>query len=116
MPPIIAFFIGLLGVRLIEFGIVVTAKRNVKSYFDGEIAGRWITLAGSSLLVVVAWQLQALDKLVTLLPDGLAGDWASSGIPFTPQVGLIMGALLSFRGVHRITAAFKKEQPVEPVP
>lgn len=115
MPPIVAFILGALSVEIIQFGIwlIVQPGWNPGKYVRLQ-AGHWVVLVGAGLLFCVAWQLQALDFLVEYLPKQLTKDWGKSGVPFTPQLGIVLGSLLSFQGIDKVVAAFRARRSPAP--
>jgi hypothetical protein len=117
MPPILAFLIGALGCEGIMLGLwwTIQPKPSFASYFEGQI-GHFIVLGSASGIFCTLWKLQALDKVLMLIPDAWTGDWAKSGVPFTPEVGVLAGFIMAFRGIDRITQAFKARRALAVAP
>jgi hypothetical protein len=108
MPPIVAFIVGVLSVEIAQLGLWWTIQKGptFQDYFRGQ-TGHFFVLLGASLAFCTAWKLDGLTQMVAYLPEWVKGDWIASGFPYTPQVGLIAGGLLAFRGIDKIVAALK---------
>ena len=115
MPPIIAFIIGVFGCEGIQLGLwwTIQPKPSFRTYFEGQV-GHFIVLASASAIFCTLWALQGLDKVLLLIPDAITGDWAKSGVPFTPEIGVLAGFILAFRGIDRITSAFRARRTAAP--
>jgi len=107
MPPILAFIIGVFCCELAQFGVWWGVKpgSSPRGYLTGQI-GHYATLLGIGGMFVLLWTMNGLDVVVQYLPEALTGSWAKTGVPFTPQVGAVMGFLLSLR-IDKIIGAFK---------
>lgn len=116
MPPIVAFVVGVLGTELIQFGswLTVAKDRSLQLYFAGTV-GHFVVLAGAGLMFCCAWEMDGLTTLVKYVPDAIKGDWIASGVPYTPQVGIIAGGLLAFRG-DKLISAFRARFATAPTP
>lgn len=99
MPPLIGFLIGVLSSELSQWGIWITAHpgRPKAGYWQDGL-GHLILAWSTCVLVAALWAMNGLDVLVGFIPDAIAGEWADTGIPFTPQVGLMLGYGLDFLG------------------
>ena len=115
MPPIIAFLVGVLSVEIVQLGLWWSIQKGpaFRDYFAGQ-TGHFFVLAGASIAFCTAWELDGLTLMVKYLPEWLKGDWIASGFPYTPQVGLIAGGLLAFRGIDKIVAAFQSRRTEAP--
>lgn len=91
MRPIFGFVLGILISELWQWG-TWKAKHVEEGWF-----GYWklglphlMTNALGDIGIAVCWQKEWLDELLALMPG--TGDWANVGLPYTPQVGFLLGA------------------------
>ncbi len=99
MPPLIGFIIGVLSSELSQWGIWITAhpgRPRVGYWQDG--LGHLLLAWSTCGIVAALWASNGLDYLVGFLPDAISSQWADTGIPFTPQVGLLLGYGIDFMG------------------
>lgn len=112
MPPIVAFVFGALCGELIQIGLWWPIQKGptFSLYFKGAV-GHYLVLAGAGAMFCLLWSMNALDVIVRWLPEAVTGEWASTGIPYTPQIGATAGFLLAFR-IGKIADAFRSRLPV----
>lgn len=97
MHPIAAWGLGMLLSEAMQWGLWITAHpgRPKRGYLDDGVAHflfAWSVCGG----VCTLWALGGLDLLMSMLPDGLLGEWWKAGVPYTPQVGLLLAFGLDF--------------------
>lgn len=93
MKPWVAFVVGVLLSNLFQWGKSVSIQTKLSG--RARWLGYWyvglphmLTNILVDVLACVAWQAGWLDDVVALIPGGPA----NVGIPYTPQVGIILGA------------------------
>jgi hypothetical protein len=91
MPPIVAFVLGVLCSEAVQWALWGTGHpgRRALDYFADGWA-HFVLAWGVCTMVGVAWSLEGLTALMSLLPDGLLGDYWKAGVPYSPQVGLLL--------------------------
>ena len=95
MQPWGAFIVGVLLSNLFQWGKSVSIQTTLKG--KERWLGYWyiglphmVANILVDVLACVAWEAGWLDNLLALMPG--TGDWANVGIPYTPQVGIMLGA------------------------
>lgn len=97
MPPILMFVVGVVCSEGAQWAIWGTGHpgRKAREYFsDGwaHFVMAWVVCT----MVGFAWALEGISELMSLLPDGVLGEYWKAGVPYTPQVGLILGFSVNF--------------------
>lgn len=100
-PPIRTFIEGVLIAEVMQLGFWIRkhGPGKTKAYFT-EQAGTLITNQAINFGVAVLWIYQYMDKAMVFLSSFIpgSGDWATSGVPYTPPVGLLLGVACDFFG------------------
>lgn len=100
--PLKAYVIGVLASEVLQwaFWLRKNPGHGLFEYFSSQVA-TLIGNMGVNVAVGFLWKMEGLDALLGwaagLLPVG-AADWAESGVPYTPQVGLMLGCFCDFFG------------------
>lgn len=89
-PPLRAFVYGVILGEIYQWG-------SWKSkHPDQPLFGYWkvgLPHLMTNLFIVVGvaalWKEELLDKALAMIPG--TGDWANTGVPFTPPIGLLLG-------------------------
>lgn len=107
MPPIVAFVLGVLCSEAAQWAIWGTAHkgRRALDYFADGWA-HFVIAWSVCTLIGVAWSIEGLTALMALLPDGFLGEYWKAGVPYTPQVGLLLGFGINFMA-DKIAFAFR---------
>lgn len=101
--PIRAFLLGVIVSELMQWGFWLRKNggRVPLGYFKAQSA-TLIANMGINVGVCFLWSFQGLDGFLdwmsTVMPFIGAEQWAESGIPYTPQVGLMLGCMSDFFG------------------
>lgn len=92
MPPIAAFVVGVLCSELVQAAVWGMAHpgRKVRGYLDDGV-WHFVLAWGVCGFVAMLWALNGLDAIVAWLPDAMTASWADTGVPYTPQVGAVLG-------------------------
>jgi hypothetical protein len=100
-PPLRALVIGVIISNLVQWGF--WRQKNMKAPWGGYLTAQFGVLLvnfGVDVAAGVLWSYGALDlivdKMAVIVPG--AKDWATSGVPYTPPIGLMLGFFADFFG------------------
>ena len=117
--PVRAFVIGVFVSELMQWGFWLRKNpgKSPLGYFRTQVASL-IANVGVNVAVCVLWSYDGLDAFLQwvaqMIPYLGAKDWAESGVPYTPQVGLILGCMSDFFGddvAYNLVQVIKKRLP-----
>lgn len=93
-PPVLAFLAGVVLSELYQWAAFwrKNADKPALTYWKMGLPHALGNLAGD-VIVGVLWSYEGLDWLVLKAAEFVpgSGEWAASGIPFTPQMGILLG-------------------------
>lgn len=97
MPPLLAFLIGVMISEINQWGMWILGHpgRGKLGYFKDGVP-HFMIAWGTCIMGWLFWYMNALDFLVGYIPAAITDKWADTGIPYTPQVGLMLGFGFNF--------------------
>jgi len=100
-PPIRLFIIGVLVAEALQFAFWL--RKNAGKSWHGYLtdqAGVLVANMGVNVAVCLLWSYEGLDAALAWLASFVpgTGEWATSGVPYTPPVGLLLGVASDFFG------------------
>lgn len=114
MPPIVAFVLGVLcseGAQWALWGTGHPGRKAIDYFADGW--AHFVLAWSVCTLVGVLWALNGLDAILGYLPDALTSSWADTGVPYTPQVGIVLGFAINAMA-DKVAFAFRARFAPEP--
>ena len=118
-PPLRAFLVGIIISELMQWGFWLRKNQGQPAlgYFRAQKA-TLIANMGVNGGVCYLWSYGALDVVLkwgaAWVPLLGSADWAASGIPYTPQMGLMLGCLSDFFGddiAYNLVEVLRKRLP-----
>jgi len=95
MEPFFGFLLGIVASNIWQWGFWKTKHQTKEDgwlgYWHMGLPHLMMNIVGDGIALAL-WRMELLDDIIKIIPGMETREWVNVGIPFTPQVGFMLGA------------------------